>query len=491
MCGIVGCAGDLIPKDHKIFRDLLLIDVIRGQDSTGILRVTKFLREITVDKDIGPPQNLWEYQDRHGQYDLHGVIKYGSKVLLGHNRAATVGQVSVDNAHPFTFGDITGVHNGTLYNHTNLMGNFDIDSKKVFYTISEKGIDYTWERLMGAASLVWWDDKESTLNFIRNDQRPMFTLYDEFSKTLYWASESAMLTLAFVRNRKNWPKGKDGKILVPTSTQPDTLYTYDVVNKEIFLKESRPVKKYQPVTKTYAGYSPSGAGTKMKTPKGTGKGKKDKSKKINFGWTNGKHKADKSVRGEIAVLKYSAGFSDQYGDEVYKYIIAETVKEKIRVQIFPESMAKFEKWHKILYSNEKDAVRIVLNQRPRVSKATDNLPMSYCIGASGISIDSIIPYKKDNVVGFRKPVDNKTVTMGPTVVEETEEAKDFIGYLREKLTRDEFLKALASAGQCCINCGKVFAPEDHKEIEWLSKDTILCEECSKDPSVEELVRNVK
>ncbi len=95
MCGLVGCAGILDFASEKAFRNLLILDSLRGEDSTGIASVKKNSEDVTVVKAVGDPFRLFETR----RFDK--VMAQGNRVLIGHNRYATTGSVSASNAHPF------------------------------------------------------------------------------------------------------------------------------------------------------------------------------------------------------------------------------------------------------------------------------------------------------------------------------------------------------------------------------------------------------
>ena len=103
MCGHVGVIGDIWGKDKRVFELLLKFDTVRGPHSTGIARVD-MNNQVQVVKGTGTPWHLAKakqaeyYNDTARDAD---EVKGNFKVLMGHNRWATVGAVNEDNAHPF------------------------------------------------------------------------------------------------------------------------------------------------------------------------------------------------------------------------------------------------------------------------------------------------------------------------------------------------------------------------------------------------------
>ena len=195
MCGIVGAAGLLLPVHDKVFRDLLVFDSIRGEDSTGVLAVAG--NAPIVSKVVGDPFELFRY------HPYLESMKRMNKVLLGHNRYATVGGVSKKSAHPFTAGPITGVHNGTLSNKYQLHNGaaYSVDSEALYNHMNEKGLHSLLNTMQGAWCLVWWNEDEGTLNFLRNKERPLYMAIANNNNTVFWASEKWMLEIALSRHK--------------------------------------------------------------------------------------------------------------------------------------------------------------------------------------------------------------------------------------------------------------------------------------------------
>ncbi|CAM6031252.1 unnamed protein product [Sphagnum compactum] len=175
-------------------------DVVRGHHSTGTAVVKRFDSEIEMAKAAVPSPmfiGLKEYQDLMNKASL--------KVIIGHNRYATIGEKIPQNAHPFKFPNLVGAHNGTIdsWSLRDLedSGQFGTDSEALYNSISKIGIKSTIEKMTGAWALSWFDKDNNTMNLLRNDKRPLYYTYSDDRETMFWASEATMLEWILKRNR--------------------------------------------------------------------------------------------------------------------------------------------------------------------------------------------------------------------------------------------------------------------------------------------------
>lgn len=204
MCGLVGVVGNLFEKDKKMFETLLKLDTIRGPHSTGVARVGDDNKIVLV-KEVGTPWDLIQYQNAAFYNGGERKVINGSyKVLMGHNRWATIGAVNEDNAHPFQVGKITGAHNGTLFSHAHRKlyrhEHLGTDSEAVMSNLNEHGVEDTFGKLEGAWALTWYNSEEDTFNIVRNKERPLYYSYNKKGDVLYYASEAWMIFTAAERH---------------------------------------------------------------------------------------------------------------------------------------------------------------------------------------------------------------------------------------------------------------------------------------------------
>lgn len=195
MCGNVGCAGTLNMPIETAFKQLLILDSLRGEDSTGIAFIHRD-DEVTLAKEVGDP-----YYVLNSRKAING-FKRANAVIIGHNRFATTGKVNRANSHPFEVGEIIGAHNGTLKNRFSLPDakDFDTDSECLYAWIEKDGVAKAIGGIEGAWALVWYDKRNESINFLRNAERPLFIATSKDKKTIFWASEKWMLSVVAQRN---------------------------------------------------------------------------------------------------------------------------------------------------------------------------------------------------------------------------------------------------------------------------------------------------
>lgn len=272
MCGLVGVMGNIIRRDRVALYWLLHLDVIRGEDSTGIAAIHKETLggkdhfTARVFKEVGHPSELYDSYPEDFPNDFYEPKNgaYNSYCLIGHNRAATQGLVNANNAHPFDMGNVIGAHNGTVdqWTMTSLNGyeEHDIDSKIIYQHINDTGqVQEVWDVADGAMALTWWDKKENALKVVRNNQRPLHYAISKDKKLIYWASKPWMLIAALAKCGIAYDKIEEFPV--------DTLFTITTApNKDIVMERS-PLTPFVESPWGY-GYGVAGFGRNSHVPKG-------------------------------------------------------------------------------------------------------------------------------------------------------------------------------------------------------------------------------
>ena len=202
--------GDFGANDLKYLKQAMVADYFRGRHSTGLACIKP--DEVIVHKEVLNPIDFMELPKVDKQLTVNHLA------YIGHNRHATLGGISRDNAHPFTHGDITLAHNGTLDNKRALeskflsSGTFDTDSELVCFMLDNFKAKTVVEALEGAFALTWWDAGSQTMNLVRNDERPLSVVV--FEKKVLWGSEAKMVSWLIDRNNLDVGKFKQFELEV-------------------------------------------------------------------------------------------------------------------------------------------------------------------------------------------------------------------------------------------------------------------------------------
>lgn len=251
MCGLVSVitktSNGFTKEQCDVFDSLLFMDQLRGMHSTGTFLVDKE-NQMQWIKEACNATDFRQYKVYHEHLEV--AYKRGS-ALVGHNRHATKGEVVDENAHPFTVDNrITLVHNGTLWGDHKKLADTVVDSHAIAHVIHENGddVEAALSKLSGAYALIWHDYKNSTVNFVRNSQRPLYWI--ETHNSWIWASEANML---------NWVADKFNlrPIAPPQQLATDVLCIYRLTNGQWELS-NKPlnlvIPTYQTENRTYTSY---------------------------------------------------------------------------------------------------------------------------------------------------------------------------------------------------------------------------------------------
>jgi hypothetical protein len=196
-----------------IFQHMLVMDTIRGEDSTGVFAVDR-RGSVGIMKVGSHPMHLFACDDWK---KFKSKVFSQGRIIIGHNRKATMGTINSKNAHPFHENNIVLVHNGTLRGDHKKLADTEVDSHAVCHAFNEKGAEEVIPTINGAFAFVWYDLAKGKLFAIRNDERPLSLILTE--RTIAIASEAWMPMSMYMRDRQ--------KIQQTIECEPGVLYEFD------------------------------------------------------------------------------------------------------------------------------------------------------------------------------------------------------------------------------------------------------------------------
>lgn len=200
MCGIAGFVkhGESEPMLPVIMGLLGIFMQQRGTDSWG------YTDGKTITKDKGWLEEGWQYN--FGLTDAAAL----------HTRHATTGEVTAENSHPFQIGDIIGMHNGVVYNHSELNKKYKrtlaVDSMHIFAHLAEN-IDLSGIEAYGA--IVYWKGGLVHLGRFHGGSLTVAkTTFGWLFASTKWAIEQALRFTNTLHTLQAYIEPKEGKLYV-------------------------------------------------------------------------------------------------------------------------------------------------------------------------------------------------------------------------------------------------------------------------------------
>lgn len=444
MCGIVGIISNKgyanVNERKKLFQQMLFVDALRGEHSTGMFLVDK--KGVEVDY-VKRAMHATDFLELPAVNKL--INDLGSRTfVVGHNRFATQGKINNINAHPFVHGKITGVHNGGVQKSSLDKGhNFEVDSDALIYNLATRGVEETLAKVEGAFCLVWHDAGDKCLHIIRNNHRPMAFAFDDKGNQVYFASESGMLKFLLDRNNIDYDRIEEAEVGIEYIFSADNPTQPQTIRREL----------YRPKVTYVGSYIP--------------RNWKDK--------LNQTATSDKSISRQEAHSRKLHGFGLRVGDRIRFYTCEFNRYSAGTEKGWIEGVAEFDPYPRVLVHSFSDR---------NWHKYEDCLVEGTVVGVNDTNPDDVaLLVRSDSLIvqtRFKKAEQEseeksaKILRLPDRSKEEKEEEKSYEGPNRKLYTEKEF-RALIQSG--CIDCSQPLTFRDAASMGWTTGGDPLCPDC--------------
>lgn len=228
-------SNGFINSETATLKELLYIDALRGEDSTGVAALynngeLELMKDATEASTFIPTKEFQTLSSR--------LLSRG-KAAIGHNRKKTVGKISEQTAHPFLLDNrYAFMHNGTLSSHKHL-ADTEVDSEALGIHLTKcegnaKAIEEALSTVYGAYACAWIDLEKEHLYLLRNLERPLYLAKTD--QGYVFGSEYGFVIAACLRNRI--------KVDEIEPIKEHALYTFDLSKQGVtYTWEQLEVKK--------------------------------------------------------------------------------------------------------------------------------------------------------------------------------------------------------------------------------------------------------
>lgn len=455
MCGLIGILSTYGTNDvNKFFIQGLFADTLRGGDGTGMILVNEKTYEVETLK-MGDEAPRFLKDDKTKELLSKNIYK----LLMGHNRYATMGKTGTKQAHPFKYNNIYFMHNGIIRNAIKLAKEhkieYEVDSEVAMYLIGKLGPKEAIKQLDGAFCLTWYNEEDKTFNTIRNYERPLHIGISETNNKIVYGSERGLLAWLLERNKffgnykfEELPVGELWSIKV------DSTPVFEINKEEIDL--------YKAPIIPYYGYH--GASNNWNN----NMSKKDKKKNIlkKYGLEFGSS-IEFTVH-EFVPYKKNNGLGKMFGCMVNDPWLS--------VEIHGASKDEADKW---IDGCEKDGTYMILSGNIFTCNILPQDDISLHINnvkALGQEIKGEVNDKEKTVLHLPKK-DIEPPRVGQALCLPFDEEKEVVylpGPNKRLLTEKEFLQRTKDG---CCQCSGDLTPEDAHKIEWTNNGEPMCIDC--------------
>lgn len=240
MCGLFGMAGrGITQEDLDILEELGIANMVRGLDSTGLIQGNLQKKHLSyrVEKDDIPFNDFVFY---HRDYKKGIMTRTTDNFFMMHVRAATRGEVSKQNAHPFEFEDFVAMHNGTLKDKQ-YQDKEKTDSELFFKALQERVlkessrdfVDVLKDHLASldkdsAYAITILSRKDQCIYFARNQKRSLSCAVSHKRDVFYWSSEIGAMDYILQRHGRYDKSKDDYRVFTFSEDSIFKLYPYEI-----------------------------------------------------------------------------------------------------------------------------------------------------------------------------------------------------------------------------------------------------------------------